>query len=1067
MTKTPYYINDSIGSFGSSVSIEKSFLELFDEQIITKADNTAILVQGGTRLSYIELKTKSINYASYFYQKFHNQQIAGVMMPQSAELMIVLLGLWRIGVTVVPLDVNTPKNRIEVIAKSTGIKTIIVKDKSIINDLDNIELSYETINEETYLAGSQKSGAINTAATLDHIAYIIFTSGSTGVPKGVPITHRSFTNYLQWAAYQYLEQDKDESFGLFSPISSDLVLTNAFLPLISGNTIIVSVHKDIYASLRACFFGTEQVSVVKMTPSHVDILKSCDTKNTHVKKVILGGEKLKPYQVNYLRKLNGSMKIYNEYGPTETTIGCTMKEVQLKENIESQSVGNPIWNTQIYIIDKDFNPLVNGELGEVCIAGAGLSNGYLGPFKKKQMKFVQNPFDSGKKMYLSGDIGKWLKNGELSIIGRKDRQIKLNGNRIELEEIEIQLEKLAIIRRAYVMFIENDSEKFIVAFLLAYNKQLAKDQINAQLNSILPKYMHPQRYCLVDEFPLTTSGKIDEKALTRMLPEEEVKNMLPNNSEKQKILMTVWEEVLGIKDVEIEDNFFHLGGDSIKAMQVAYRMSKLNYNIEVGDILEYTVLTDQAEKVYPLESVRILPVSYEGFSLSPIQIDFFKRNLKFPHHYNHSLLVKLQCNFEKSVLNKIFDVLFKHHECFRLKFYEKEGVWKQQYMEEVQPLIVSYDLSEDPDQEKTLLQLVNKLHSDMNLGSPPLVRVGLFDIGTEKRLIIIAHHLLIDSVSWRIFIEDLDVLIEQAINNISLSLSSNSNSYQHWINALRNYSITPKCLDQISYWTQVDNLISEVIPVNSELNDEAVQNQNTTLQFQLSKDKTTKLLKEANKSYNTNVEELLLVSLGLSIRELFNCQHVPVYIENHGRQTMEKINVNRTIGWFTSAFPFVIPVPENESLGNLITIVKEYLRKVPDKGVGYGILKYFKPIENVELHNLPQVSLNYFGEYDEDLQTSNFVVEKSFIGDHINNHEFVDPRIAITGYTLDGIIHFSCEFNLDCFYQRDIELLSEKYIEVLQEVIDHCISKEYCEKTPSDFLYKGLSRDDVENIFEE
>jgi amino acid adenylation domain-containing protein len=567
----------------TNASKKNSVIDLFIAQVEKTPNHIAINAAGKT-YSYATLDTLSNKLAQCLREKYavNANDIVAVKLDRDEWLLITILALLKIGASYLPIDIQAPKAREAYILKDANVTLIVttsnIKSETTFNgklftvDLEFDATAYDAIESNAILSD-------------DQTAYIMYTSGSTGKPKGTIISHASLQNYLEWGKSYYLNNLETVSFGLFTSIAFDLTVTSMFLPLISGGTLTTyNTSKQITEVLES--YLKNQHSCIKLTPAHIMVLDTLQLQSSNLKVAIVGGDVLHQSHVDSLLKINPKMRIFNEYGPTEATVGCVVHEVVANQDIV---IGKPIQNTEVYVLDEDNQLVAQGETGELHIAGAGLAKGYLNNTALTNQKFIQNPFEEDKKLYKTGDLVKWVDTENLKFIGRIDNQIKLRGYRIELGEIEKQLLQKEQIKEAVVTLIhtEND-EKQLVAYITATSVENITE-IRNFLQEKIPEYMIPSVFVQLEEFPLTINGKIATKTLTPQMGTilKSGTSYVAPKSDTEKKLVAIWEEILQVEKVGVQDNFFELGGNSIYAIKLIAKIYKeLEILLEATNILE-------------------------------------------------------------------------------------------------------------------------------------------------------------------------------------------------------------------------------------------------------------------------------------------------------------------------------------------------------------------------------------------------------------------------------------------------------------------------------------------------
>ncbi len=560
--------NDTIADY----SKDKTVLSLFNEQVLQYPDRSALVFEGAT-LTYKELDQKSNSLASYLIDRgIAPGNIVGLMMKKPPKMVIGILGILKAGGAYLPIDTDLPDVRKEYLLKASGTNALLIT-----RELEsNLQYTIPTFFVEDSENLTEVKEIENKSKTSD-LCYVIYTSGSTGKPKGVMIEHGSLINYISWASDYYLDGE-EATFGLYTSISFDLTVTSIFTPLITGNKIII--YKEQQNGLVVEKMLKEgEVSVLKLTPSHLKILKESEIvpSSTKIRKLIIGGEELETSLAQAIHsKFGGKVEIYNEYGPTEATVGCMIHRFVPDEKLQSVPIGHPINNTQIYILDSYLRPVPVGIQGELYVSGRGVARGYIKNEELTGERFLANPFVEGTKMYRTGDLVQMLDDGTVLYKGRIDDQVKIRGYRIELGEIEYQLSTYDLIKEsvAAVRDLDNEEEKYLVGYYLS-DKKLDESILKAYLSEKLPDYMVPDYYVHLDKFPLNTNGKTDKKALP--VPEIEAGEdfVAPSNATEEQ-LVELWSEVLKLDKavISVTRSFFELGGHSLRATVLVNKISR-------------------------------------------------------------------------------------------------------------------------------------------------------------------------------------------------------------------------------------------------------------------------------------------------------------------------------------------------------------------------------------------------------------------------------------------------------------------------------------------------------------
>ncbi len=566
---------------------DKTILDLFEAQVVKTPDSMAILF-GNTSVSYRQLQQQCDKVALYLKKErgIKRGDIVAILLDRQPLLLAVILGVLKAGAAYVPIDLQYPPARIHAVATDSGAKVIITttafQQSNIFNGIaiagvDDIERYITQQFEETVV----------TAAKPNDLAYVIYTSGSTGKPKGVMIEHRSLVNYIHWAARYYVRGDED-IFALYTSIAFDLTVTSIFTPLVTGNTICIYAGQDKDLLVEKVF--TDNIAtVIKLTPSHLKIIREHPVVKADLsyrkKKLIVGGEDLESQLAKDIyNKFGGNIEIYNEYGPTEATVGCMIYRFHPEDSFTSVPIGNSIANSRLYIFNKHLQIVPAGVWGELYIAGDGLARGYMNNDQLTCERFINNPYISGERIYKTGDIARRLSNGIVQYAGRLDEQVKIRGFRIELGEIANRLNAHPLIKESVVITTDKENRKMLVAYYVSRDLIGTNELRNFLLESI-PDFMVPSFFVHLKQLPLNVNGKIDRKALPGLM--NTPLTIVGPSDEIEEKLALLWAEVLDMNEEEIGTNinFFELGGDSITILKLNNKINtQFQCNIPVTDM---------------------------------------------------------------------------------------------------------------------------------------------------------------------------------------------------------------------------------------------------------------------------------------------------------------------------------------------------------------------------------------------------------------------------------------------------------------------------------------------------
>ncbi|HEX8185564.1 MAG TPA: non-ribosomal peptide synthetase, partial [Blastocatellia bacterium] len=555
----------------SECPADKTINLLFEEQAERSPGDVA-LVHEGQALTYRQLNCRANQLARHLRKLGVGPgALVGVSLQHSFEMVIAVMGVLKSGAAYVPLEPAHPKGRAAFILKDARVAALLTQ-KDLAQGLETGYAKVVCLDEAWNVISQESEENLSSAINPCEIAYVIYTSGSTGTPKGVRIQHRSLVNYILWAAEIYLEGGRGD-FALYSSLAFDLTVTSIYTPLVTGNRAIIYGSEREYAVLRA--IEDKEVKVLKLTPSHLSLIKDRDNRASAVKRLIVGGEALETQLARQTYdSFGGSVEIYNEYGPTEATVGCMIYRFDPEKDRRAYvPIGKPAANTQIYILDDLGNPVAENMTGELCIAGHGLAEGYLNRDELTSERFVENPYSPGTKMYRSGDLARWLPGAEVDFIGRRDEQVKFKGYRVELNETASALRQHPDIRESVVLMKRDaGGEDVMVAYYVSRNELEAADLRRFLRERIIEETI-PNIFAHLKKMPLTLNGKANYQALPGL---DEVRKRIKTRNTaartaSEEVLAAIWAEVLGISEVGIDDNFFELGGHSLLATRLISR----------------------------------------------------------------------------------------------------------------------------------------------------------------------------------------------------------------------------------------------------------------------------------------------------------------------------------------------------------------------------------------------------------------------------------------------------------------------------------------------------------------
>lgn len=567
---------------------DKCVHQLFEEQVVRTPEGVAVTWEEQS-LSFAELNARANQLAAYLQSLgVGPETMVAIYMDRSPELITAMLGTLKAGAAYVPIDMAYPKERLAFVLADAKVSVLLSQERLVGQILEHEAREVTLDSDWPIIAIESDANPVNTA-DMTNAAYVIYTSGSTGTPKGVVVTHQGLANYLSWAADAYNIQ---EGYGapVHSPLGFDLTITSIFPPLLAGHGIVLVPEEQRFEGLSTVLCTQHDFTLVKITPSHLEVLNQMlfpgDLIGT-TRTLIIGGEALNSETLSMWRATVPEVRLINEYGPTETVVGCCVYEVKVEDSYHGPvPIGRPIANTQLYILDKCLHPVPAGVTGELYIGGAGLARGYLERPQLTADVFLPNPFSevTGMRLYRTGDLARYRRDGIIEYLGRIDQQVKIRGFRIELGEIEAALNRHPGIAEAVVLARRDEpGDTRLVAYLVPRHDQgPSTNEVRTFLRELLPEYMVPTAFVTLRAFPLTPNGKIHREALPAPMSSSlnlEETYVAPRTV-LEEVIAAIWVETLGLKRIGVHDNFFEVGGHSLLAMQVISRIRE-EFHIEL------------------------------------------------------------------------------------------------------------------------------------------------------------------------------------------------------------------------------------------------------------------------------------------------------------------------------------------------------------------------------------------------------------------------------------------------------------------------------------------------------
>ncbi|MDJ0839476.1 MAG: amino acid adenylation domain-containing protein [Acidobacteriota bacterium] len=1043
------------------------------------------VVHGAEQLSFGELNTRADRIAAYLIdQGIGLCDPVGLCLNQGFDWVAAMLGILRAGGAYVPLDATYPQERISYMLEDTGMTTLITHSE-MMDSLPAHELNFLNLlvmDEDADMLESYEADAPDITVPAESPAYIIYTSGTTGQPKGVVVPHRAVARLV--FDTEYVAVTPGDGIAQASNISFDAHVFEVFTALIHGGRLCI-VEKDTFLNAEALAAQIAEQKIVTMfmtTALFNQFARDKPDLFADMKYVLFGGERVDPETVRRILESGVPKNLLHVYGPTETTTYASWHPVEaVAEDAHNIPIGGPIANTRIYLLDQGMELAPVGVVGELCIAGDALAHGYHGDAAKTAERFVPNPFAPqdrpGDRIYRTGDLVRRLRSGAIEFHGRRDNQVKLRGFRIELGEIETALthheavaEALAIIRQ------DENKTKRIYAYVCPHKGEETSSidvpAVRAHLTERLPEYMLPTAVVVLQEFPLTPNGKIDQRALPDPDFQAEASKYTAPRNEVETRLCEIWAALLNQDRVGIHDNFFELGGDSILGIQAVAAANRAGLPLSTKHLFQFQTIAELAEQVGSVTAVVAEQGTITGeVPLTPIQSWFLNRGRKFPHHFNIGMHLEASQALNPETLKQALERVTAHHDALRMRFRDIDGVWHQinDDLEGNHFGFTHADMSGEVHPVEALIQLADTKQSALNLADGPLVQVILaeMDPSRKQRLIVIVHHLVFDGISSRVLMEDLETIYKALEQGAEPRLMPKSTSWKYWAERMSAFARSEEILAEIPWWESQVKGPAAVIPFNADAPNTAGSSR--SIYVGLNEEETRQLLQEVPSVYNTRINDLLLCSLAMAVAESTGTKRVRIALEGHGREELfDDVDFSRTFGWFTAMFPVLLDLEGLENDSVVLKAVKEQIRRIPRNGLGYGLLRWVNPDvgDKLEYEEYPQLNINYLGQFGGGSGGSAGLLDFST---DTAGHEHApgDDRgyhFEIVGVTVKDKLNLFYNYSGEVIAEDVAQDLADRHIAKLRQLIAHCLEPGTGGRTPSDFPYVSLSQAMVDKL---
>ncbi|WP_267123008.1 non-ribosomal peptide synthetase [Xanthomonas sacchari] len=935
------------------------------ERIAADMQHDVALVHGDTRLTYADLNARANQLAHALLNRMSltPDDFVALVLDKTEWSVIAILAAWKAGAAYVPIDPGYPDERVAFMLEDTRAR-IVVTEAAHEQRVQQLARHHgmPVVSVQTLRPDDATLPNPETAADGDHRAYAIYTSGTTGRPKAVLVSHRNVLSFRDGLARRYFgdAQIGSTRHGVLflANYVFDFSVEQLVLSILSGNTLIIPESTLVFDDAFYRRMNQEHLSYISGTPTHLQMFDL--SRFDHLRAVLVAGETFRRHHFEKIRQEYRG-PLYNAYGTTETSIYNTIRYFAPDAPYRND-IGQTIPNSTLLILDDTLRELPAGGLGEIYLGGDCVSAGYLHRDELTRERFIANPLQSAEDrqqgrngiLYRTGDLARRRHSGELEFLGRNDRQVKINGIRIETGEIEEVAASFPGMTQCAVI-VHRDDEDSGDRLICYYVAEAALDEnaLSCHLRSTLPTAMMPSSMIRVEHaLPLTANGKLDTSALARLHPAESGVGYAAPTQRTESRLCRIWSEVLHGRAVGIHDDFFQIGGDSIAALHLTSQIRrKFGHKVSVKHIFDFPTVSAFAEHVLKDPADRLPAQAHTApvgeCPLLPIQAWFFAKDLHDPGHWNQYLTIRTPA-LDTNRLCIALGRLARHHDAFRLRYRTAttaHGDIAQFYAQHSDIPLHVIDLRISG--EETLAWQLAALQVGFDLEHGPLCRAAVVNgfADGSSRIWLSLHHLIVDSVSWEILCRDLEALYHGA------ELDPPAGDIRRWAQALQAYVPAD---GEAGHWQKIAH---QVMAERSALRAAPSTVAGHRTRFSLSDEHTAVLIGRGRRACQAHTLDLMLAALARALRDVTGRSRHFVAMESHGREILHDApDVQDVVGWFTAMYP--LAVVSEDDMGKSLAAIRANRDCVPSNGIGYGALR---GTYGSSYAPLPEVSFNYLG----------------------------------------------------------------------------------------------------------
>jgi amino acid adenylation domain-containing protein/non-ribosomal peptide synthase protein (TIGR01720 family) len=1031
-----------------------------------------------TAISYAELEARANRLAGHLHRVGVTPgSMVGVCAERSIELVVALVAILKAGAAYVPMDPEYPLERLAFMLEDSAVPVLLTQER-LLERIPEYAGRIICLDRDWPAIEREPASAPAVPPNPDAPAYMIYTSGSTGRPKGALNAHRGIVNRLLWMQETFA-LDRADTVLQKTPVSFDVSVWEFFWPLISGARLVLARpggHRD--PGYLAEVIERERVTVLHFVPSMLRAfladIGSAECRS--LRDVMCSGEALSH---DLIRAFGARLpaRLQNLYGPTEAAVDVTWWPCDPADPGPVVPIGRPIANTRCYILDPRGEPVPIGVAGELHLGGVQVGQGYWKRPDLTAERFVPDRFGSapGARLYRTGDSVRWRDDGNIEFLGRLDFQVKLRGFRVELGEIEAALAEQPGVGAAVVTVRQDrPGEQRLVGYYTAASAELPSAQaLRSALARHLPDHMVPGTLIRLDALPLSPNGKLDRRALPA--PEADIdssRGYVAPRTDAEAALAAIWSSVLKRDRIGVTDNFFELGGDSILAIYIAVRAREAGIEVRPRDLLAFpTVETAVANAAVTAGLRGDQGRSEGGAPLTPVQHWFFALGNPEPSYWNQTFLFVVPGDLDSGALEAALADVAEHHDALRLRFRQSGGAWSQAFEDGAAPPtleVIEPGASPLAGGAAELETAATRYQSQLDISAGPMLRAVLFrgSAGGPGRLLLAIHHLVVDGISWRVLMADLESAYTQRLKGQAARLPAKTSSFQHWALGLARAAEAGELSGEAEYWAAVVADVPPPIPRDGAGGTANLEGSSRVLVRELDPERTTALLREAPAAYNTQVNDVLLTAITEAVHEWTGAREVFLDLEGHGREDLvADADVSRTVGWFTSVFPVRFRAGGAADRGRRLLAVKETLRAIPRHGIGYGVLRYLARQPALAAAAEPEISVNYLGQFDEVLADSRlfrFAAERT--GPWHGPHNPRRYALEVNALVIGGRLRLEWTWQPSLHAEATVARLAYRTNEILGEIVSLARSPQGGGRSPSDFPLAAIGQEALDRL---